>query len=164
MAAEAIAAEIEDFPEDEENVPSELDEATHREMLHLYRESADTVRFAKSQQWKTLGATMLLFAGFIVLGKAEGLNLTLAKTLTFSSFVVSASALYMLTLFQFWQNTEREKIRTLSKHLSSLAQSIRRLKSRREANVHRYTILFFMVATICLGNALVVMVLKPLYT
>jgi len=161
MAAEALA---EEFEEEEEIFPSDLDEATHREMLHLYRESADTVRFAKTQQWKTLGATMLLFAGFIALAKIESSNLALVKTITFSSFVVSACALYMLTLYQLWQNTEREKIRAAAKHLSSLAQSVRDLKSRREANVHRYTILFFMAAMLCLGNALVVIVLKPLYS
>ena len=161
MAAEALA---EEYEEEEEVFPSELDEATHREMLHLYRESADAVRFAKTQQWKTLGATMMLFAGFTALGKVEASYEALLKTLTFASFVVSACALYMLTLYQLWQNNERLKIRTLAKRLSSLTQSVRGLKSRREANVHRYTILFFMVATICLGNALVVMVLKPLYT
>ena len=53
-------AESNDEVEEEELTPSDLDESTHSEMRLLYRESVDTVLFAKAQQWKTVGATLLL--------------------------------------------------------------------------------------------------------
>ena len=39
-------------------VPSDLDEKTHAEMLMIYNECANSVRFAKSQQWTTTGGAL----------------------------------------------------------------------------------------------------------
>lgn len=146
-----------------ENSPSELDELTHAEMCMLYRESADSIRFAKAHQWKSLGATLLVFAAMIALARSVPGNLTLTNFLIAISFLSSSAVIYMLVLYQVWQNTEREKLRDIAGHFSSFSQFTRAIKSSREANVHRYTLLAFMIAAILLANVVLVMAVSPLY-
>lgn len=161
MVAQEVQA-LDDEPR-RENTPSELDELTHAEMCMLYKESADSVRFAKAHQWKSLGATLLVFAALIALVQLSPTNGTLINTVIAISFACSAAVIYMLTLYQVWQNTEREKLRDIAGHFSSFSQFTRAIKSSREANVHRYTLLGFMIAAVLLGNTLLVMVVSPLY-
>ena len=66
-------------------------------------------------------------------------------------------------LYQVWQNTEREKLRDISSHFSSFSQFTRAIKSSREANVHRYTLLLFMIGAIIIGNAVLVLMVSPIY-
>lgn len=146
-----------------ENTPSELDELTHAEMCMLYRESADSIRFAKAHQWKSLGATLLVFAGLIALSRLAPGNAGVTNLIVAISFVASSAVIYMMVLYQVWQNTEREKLRDIAGHFSSFSQFTRAIKSSREANVHRYTLLAFMVIAILLGNLLLVLTVSPLY-
>ncbi|WP_282609973.1 hypothetical protein [Pelagibius sp. Alg239-R121] len=162
MAVEALEYE----PAEEEPFAleaSELDEASHAEMLMLYSESADSIRFAKAQQWKSVGATLLVFAGMITVARVTQSDILLIKTVAFLSFMVAAAAIYTLVLYQVWQNTEREKLREISKAFSNLFIKIRTIKSSREANVHRYTLLIFMIFSILIGNAILIMNLQGLY-
>lgn len=146
-----------------ENTPSELDELTHAEMCMLYRESADSIRFAKAHQWKSLGATLLVFGGMIALAQLAPNNMTLVNLIIAVSFLSSAAVIYMLVLYQVWQNTEREKLRDIAGHFSSFSQFTRAIKSSREANVHRYTLLAFMIAATLIGNVLLVLSVSPIY-
>lgn len=146
-----------------ENAPSELDDLTHAEMCMLYRESADSIRFAKAHQWKSLGATLLVFAGMIALARLTPGNATLTNLVIAVSIISSSAVIYMLVLYQVWQNTEREKLRDIASHFSSFSQFTRAIKSSREANVHRYTLLAFMIVAILLGNLLLVLTVSPLY-
>ena len=160
-----VAQEIQDSNEEpaRENTASELDELTHAEMCMLYRESADSIRFAKAHQWKSLGATLLVFAAMIVLARSVPGNLTLTNFLIAISFLSSSAVIYIMVLYQVWQNTEREKLRDISSHFSSFSQFTRAIKSSREANVHRYTLLIFMICAILLANVVLVMAVSPLY-
>ncbi|MPZ08620.1 MAG: hypothetical protein GEU89_00215 [Kiloniellaceae bacterium] len=160
-----VAQEIHDHGDElaRENTPSELDELTHAEMCMLYRESADAIRFAKAYQWKSLGATLLVFAGMMALGLLVPGNTALTNLIIAMSFLSSSAAIYMLVLYQVWQNTEREKLRDIAGHFSNFSQFTRAIKSSREANVHRYTLLVFMVAAILLGNVMLVLTVSPLY-
>jgi len=161
MVAQAIH-DSDDEPA-RENTPSELDELTHAEMCMLYRESADSIRFAKAHQWKSLGATLLVFAGMITLARLAPDNATLTNLVIAVGFISSSAVIYMLVLYQVWQNTEREKLRDVAGHFSSFSQFTRAIKSSREANVHRYTLLAFMIVAILLGNLLLVLSVSPLY-
>ena len=160
-----VAQEVQDYGDEpaRENTPSELDELTHAEMCMLYRESADSIRFAKAHQWKSLGATLLVFAGMITLSRLVPNNATLTNLIIAISFVSSSAVIYMLVLYQVWQNTEREKLRDIAGHFSSFSQFTRAIKSSREANVHRYTMLGFMIVALLLGNLLLVLTVSPLY-
>lgn len=133
-------------------VPSELDERTHAEVLMLYHECAESVRFGKSQQWTTLGSTLALFVVLGFIGYHAPKTDFLFKLVVILSIVTSICSIYSLVLYQFWQNTEREKIRALAARLSNFVQSVRGYTSPREANVHRYILLTFMAITTVLGN------------
>lgn len=135
---------------------SPLDESTHAEMTTLYRESADTIRFAKSQQWRSLGATLLVFGALMILGAANTANQGFVKTLIGVSVLLSVGTIYSLVIYQIWQNTERLKLRSISENLSSLAREIRALKPQLEANLLRYLLLAFMVITVLVGNAVLI--------
>ncbi len=160
-----VAQEVQDLDDEpaRENTPSELDDLTHAEMCMLYRESADSIRFAKAYQWKSLGAILLVFGGLVALAELVPNNAAIVNLIIAISFLCSSAVIYMLVLYQVWQNTEREKLRDIAGHFSSFSQFTRAIKSTREANVHRYTLLVFMIFAILLGNMLMVLVVSPLY-
>jgi len=134
-----------------ENEPSSLDELTHAELSLLYKESTDTVRFAKHLQWWTVGSTLVAFLALIGMAKLVSSDRVFANQLTGVIILLTMAVIFTLVVYQFWQHTELAKIEAISKNFSSLFTDIRRLKSRREANVHRYLLLLFMIAVILLG-------------
>src|SRR3546814_11864200 len=79
-----------------ENAPSELDDLTHAEMCMLYRESADSIRFAKAHQWKSLGATLVVFAGMVTLARLTPANATLTNLIIAIRFLSSSPVLYKI--------------------------------------------------------------------
>ena len=78
------------------------------------------------------------------------------------SFLVSAGAIYSLAILQSWQGTECEKIREMMGNLSNLSTLVYGLKSRMEANVHRFILLAFMIAGILGANYFAVILITPL--
>lgn len=148
--ADALRNDLPDFES------STLDDLTHAEMRTLYRESADTIRFAKAQQWRSLGATLLIFGGLMIVAAYNGGNRNFVGALIAVSLLFSVGTIYALVIYQFWQNTERLKLRTISEGLSSLSRDIRALKPQLEANIFRYLLLAFMIITIVIGNAVMI--------
>ncbi|MBT4890358.1 MAG: hypothetical protein HON65_12480 [Rhodospirillales bacterium] len=134
-----------------ENEPSSLDESTHAELIVLYEESAEAIQFAKKNQWGTVGATLLMFGGLIFVANFAPPGKTLANQLSASSILMACAAILILVVYQFWQYNEARKLNFISKQFSSLFREIRALKSSREANIHRYTFLVFMIGMIILG-------------
>ena len=141
--------------------PSELDERTHAEMLTLFGASTNQSQFAKHQHWGTLLGTLGLFVLLGVVGDYASKTGFLFKLCLIISLVLSAGAIYSLIIYQFWQNAEREKLGLISARLSNLARQIRGVVTDRERNIHRYVLLFFMMASIVLGNWLLIVVLSP---
>ena len=76
------------------------------------------------------------------------------KILIILTYVVGAISVYMLVIFQSWQGTERKKIKLIISNLSNLARNIYHTKSKREADVERYILLFFMGCAILTGGFL----------
>jgi hypothetical protein len=140
---------------------SRLDAGTHAEMLMLYRECADSVRFAKGQQWKTLAGTLCLFVILGMVGRATPTDSPMPRIAVASAIALSVGAIYALFIYHFWQSAERSKIAHISAHLSSLLRQVRALTWRREAIIHRYVLLIFMIASILIGNGLLALVLAP---
>ena len=134
-----------------ENTPSTLDSLTHKEMEMLYRESTETVRFAKNLQWKTLGATLLIFGGMIGITKIIDADRIFGKLMSLSVILFSVAAIFLMITFQMWQHTESKKIEVISRKYSTLFTKIRRLKSKREANIQRYIMLGFLIVAVVLG-------------
>jgi hypothetical protein len=143
--------------------PSNLDEATHAESLVLYRDSQDNIRFAKGLQWKTLGGTLAIFALIGFAGFNSDHHEGYLKTLIVISWAISAGAIYAICILQSWQNTEREKLRKVVVQLSNLFRAVYRIKSKTEANVHRYILLGFMAITMLIGNYVLATVFTRLF-
>ncbi len=162
MAKAAKQAETDDTGAEPMVVePSELDELTHAEMLELYRASADTIRFAKHQQWGTLGGTLAVFVLLGLTGDYAAKTGFLFKLCIAISLVVSVGAIYSMIIYQFWQNAERDKMNIIVERFSNLTRLIRGYVSDRERNFHRYVLLFFMIVSIMLGNWLLIVFLAP---
>jgi hypothetical protein len=135
--------------------PSEVDELTHAELLCLYQDAEMNIRFAKLMQWCLTGSVILIFVMLVFLGANQErggvkLNLTLAVI----TQIATPLAIYVLAILQSWQKTERQKIRTVLEHLSSLARDVYGTKSRMMANIERYVLLACMVLTILTGAGL----------
>ncbi len=135
--------------------PSTLDNKTHSEVCMLYRESTETLRFVKNLQWKTVGATLMTDLGLIFVAIFINADSGLANKFMAITLLLAMSVIFTLIIYQFWMHNEMEKISSMEGHLSDIFKQIRAVKSSREANVHRYTLLIFMSVVICLG-ALVV--------
>jgi hypothetical protein len=142
-------------------VASDLDEKTHAEMLMIYRECADSVRFAKSQQWTTTGGTLAIFVILGVLGQFGPHYGFMIQAILIISMVVSGGTIYSLAIYQFWQQAERGKLNMISDRFSNVLRDVRGYLPPREANVHRYILLFFMIVIILVANWLLILYLKP---
>ncbi|WP_119303488.1 hypothetical protein [Dongia deserti] len=142
-------------------VPSDLDDKTHAEMLMLYTECANSVRFAKSQQWTTTGGALAIFVILGVLGEFGPHYGFLTQTIIVVSMIVSGASIYSLAIYQFWQQAERGKLTMISERFSNVLRDVRAYLPPREANVHRYILLVFMLALILIANWLLILYLKP---
>lgn len=136
---------------------SELDDKTHYELSLLYRESTESMRFAKSLQWKTLASSLLIYfatvciANFSFDGRYYSKMQSIAVMLNWTCILVPIAATFMLALFQFWQHNELLKIDYINKQFSNMFSRVRHIKSKTEASVHRYIFLIFMIAAVIMG-------------
>jgi hypothetical protein len=131
-----------------ENVPSELDEVSIREISLIYEDATRTLLFAKGIQWKAVASCLILFLGLLVLVKIGPNTEIYVKTIKLAVLFTTFAAISMVLMFQFWQHTESQKINSIAINFSSAFRTIRAKKSNLEANMHRYIILFIMNACI----------------
>jgi hypothetical protein len=157
----ASEAEAEDEAE-EALVPSELDERTHAEMLMLYHEAVKTSRFGKEQQWRSMAIGVVAILGLGVLGAHVSEDAFLFRLVQFLAVVLGLAAVYLIVFYQFWQNTEREKLVRIMARLSNLSRSIRGMSSGREASLRRLIVLGFMILVIVGAVALMIAYLQQL--
>lgn len=136
-------------------VPSALDAHTHIEMRALYEESTKTLRFIKSHQWKTVGATMLTFFGLIFIAGFIHAGAAITQKFMGITIVLTVAVIFTLVIYQFWMHNEQRKIEMMNEHMSSLFREVRAIKSQMEGNLHRYTLLTFMILTVFLGAVVV---------
>ena len=147
----------------EENlIPSALDERTHAELLNLVEESSRAILFAKAQQWRTVGSTLLVFLVMVALSRYVSDNPRYVSALEIVIFMATPAAILILVMYQFWQHTELTKLQAVGMNLSNLYRRIRRIKSGREANIHRYVIFLFMVGIILMAAGLALYSFAPL--
>ncbi len=142
---------------------SELDELTHAELLMLYRDSTVSVRFARERQWKLVGAALLLFAAIVAIPELVEVSTFAAKGLVLAGILIGASAIYVLVVYQVWQNAELRRMETIGSRFSNIFAELGGRNAAREGKLHGYIILFFMIAAIGLGNALAVLLLSRFY-
>lgn len=134
------------------NEPSSLDPSTHRELRLMHQEASAAVLFAKSIQWSSVGAALLVDGAIVAIAVLTGAGKVFSDILVISSVLLAAGAVFVLLMYQFWQINEINRMNEIEKHFSTLYGRIARLKSRREGNVHRYTLLFFMMVMVIIGT------------
>lgn len=134
-----------------ENSPSSLDEMTHKELRMMHNQSSRAILFAKNIQWRTVGSSLLVFGALIALAFYGASDRNLVRLLGMLTIVLAIGAIFVLSMYQFWQFNEIRRLVEIEKNFSSLYIKIRDVKSKREGNVHRYTILMFMCIVVLLG-------------
>ena len=159
--AKAPEAEAEEEAE-EALVPSELDELTHAEMLMLYHEAVKTSRFGKAQQWRSMAIGVASIFGLGVLGAHVSEDAFLFRLSQFLAVLIGLAAVYLIVFYQFWQNTERDKLLRIMARFSNLSQSIRGMSSGREASLRRFMVLGFMILVILGAAALTIAYLQQM--
>jgi hypothetical protein len=153
MAKAVKAAKSSDAPAGDEEaeealVASELDERTHAEMLMLYHEAMETSRYGKSQQWRSTAIGVFTIVALGLLATHVTKDALLFRIAQFLAVLIGMSAVYLIMFYQFWQNTEREKLRLITAKLSNLARTVRGVSSGREASLRRFVVLGFMILVI----------------
>ncbi len=143
--------------------PSELDESTHAELRVLYQDSGVSVRFARERQWKLVGGTLLSFAATVAVPELVEVSSFAAKGLVLASFLIGAGAIYLLIVYQVWQNTELRRMQEIGARFSNIFAQLGGADAAREGRLHGYIVLFFMIALIALGNALAVLLMARHY-
>ena len=143
-------------------VASELDERTHAEMLMLYHEAVKTSRFGKLQQWRAMAIGLVAIFGLGALGAHVSEDHFLFRLVQFLAVIVGLAAIYLIVFYQYWQNTEREKLVRIMARLSNLARSVRGMSSGREASLRRFIVLGFMILVILGAIALTIAYLQQL--
>jgi len=159
---ETEKTEPEDGEVEEALVPSELDERTHAEMLMLYHEAVKTSRFGKLQQWRSMAIGIVSIFGLGVLGAHLPEDAFLFRLVQFLAVLIGLAAIYLIVFYQFWQNTERDKLVRIMARLSNLSRSIRGMSSGREASLRRFVVLGFMILVIIGAVALMIVYLQQL--
>ncbi len=122
-------------------------------------------------QWKTVGATLAIFAGVIALfytlvsqAKFISHNSDFLNGVEFAIFLTVGAAILILIIFQFWQATESRKISDVTVFFSNIFKHIRHNKSEGVANITRYLLLVFMIGIIVICAVLTKLSLAKLAT
>ncbi len=144
--------------------PSALDEMTHAETRILYAESTETLRFIKGHQWKTVGATLMTFLGLVFIAGFVNGGHALTNKFMAITIILATAAIFTLMIYQFWMHNEARKIDLIASQFSNLFRRVRAIKSTREGNLHRYTLLIFMVISVALGAVVVHLALDAIAT
>ena len=135
-----------------EHIESSLDDLSHAEYLMLYHEAGENLLFAKRQQWMALAYLSMAFVGIYLLAKANPYDPKFLNYLTVCSFILTIFAIAVVIFLQFWQINEKRILRNISSGLSNSFQRLRALKSRSESNVHRYIMLFMLMAYVLMAQ------------
>lgn len=134
--------------EEREVVPSELVELSHAEATLLFQDSARSILFAKAQQWKTVGSTLLVFLVLVGLAKFISADNDYVRILKVIAIISGMGSIFILGIYQFWQHAEIKKMVFVAKDFSNIFREIRRTKSVLEANTHRYILLAIMIGIV----------------
>jgi hypothetical protein len=86
-----------------------------------------------------------------------------AKGLVLTSFLLGAGAIYLLIVYQVWQNAELRRMQEIGARFSNVFSQLGGADAAREGRLHGYIVLFFMIALIALGNALAVLLMSRYY-
>ncbi|UUX51058.1 hypothetical protein NUH88_05040 [Nisaea acidiphila] len=129
-----------------EDTPSELAETTHAEFLAIYTDASANLRYAKTQQWRSV----LYFSvgAALVTGYGEWTHWQdkeLSRLLLFMVWVFSVASAALIVSLQWWQAAENAKITYVTSKWSSFSTAARKRKSKLMSDIQRYGILIAMI-------------------
>ena len=134
-----------------ENTPTDLDEFSHAEILMAVQQSSAALLFAKNIQWKSVGASMVVFGVNIAIAHYSIVDTFLVSLLGWFNIVLAAGTIFVLCVYQAWQFNEIRMIRAAEEAFSTFYRRVRAMKSNREGNFHRYTLLLCMIVVVLSG-------------
>ena len=146
----------------DEDVPEPIDEEVRAELSLIYTKANDALLFVKAQQWWTVGSTLAVFMGLLVIAKLVGAKAGYVSALTGLIILMTCACVFMLVIYQFWQHNELARIHAVATHFSATFHKIHAIKSPTEGNFHRYTLLAFMIVVVILGAVITYMGLDQL--
>lgn len=135
----------------EQDIPEPIDSEVRAELSLIYDKANDALLFVKSQQWWTVGSTLAVFMGLLVIAKLVGAKSGYVHALTALIILMTCACIFMLVIYQFWQHNELQRIHAVASHFSATFQKVHKMKSPREGNYHRYTLLVFMIIVVVMG-------------
>jgi len=138
------------------NEGSALDELTHTELRMMHQEGAAAILFAKKLQWQSVGSSLLVFGASIAISMSNLADKTLINLLMVVIIILTCGVILVLVLYQFWQFNEITRLRKIDQHFSSLYKNLKDVKSSREGNYHRYTLLVAMMLTVIMGAGIAI--------
>ena len=137
---------------------------THAEARILYAESIETLRFIKGHQWKTVGASLVIYLRLIfITGFVNGAH-ALANKFMAITILLATAAIFTQMIYQFWMHNEARKIDLIASQLSNFFRRVRSIKSAQEGNPHQCILLIFMVISVFLGAVVVHLALNAITT
>ena len=146
--------------EKREQSGGDLDDRAHAELCRLYEESWHAVLFAKAQQWKTLGSTLIVYLALVFIAKFVASDPGFGRYLVGAIILVCMAAIFVIIIYQFWQHAEMSKLDAIGDRFSADFQDIRGLKSRTESNIHRYILLTFIIVMLAFGATIAYLAVK----
>jgi len=135
--------------------PSSLDDLTHKELLLLYDESATSIRFSKTQQWRTLITSLSTLLAVVIFAYMAGRKAdSYMQTSIILCSLIASSAIYIIIIYELRQNSDRKKLKEISIQFSNLFRRVRNLTPAWEEIFYRLTLLIFMTVAVVMFTAI----------
>ena len=93
-----------------ENEPSSLDDLTHTELRLMHKEATASILFAKNIQWRSVGASLLVFGAIIAIAVFTSADKSFANLLSALTIPLTCGVIFVLIMYQFWQFNEISRI------------------------------------------------------
>lgn len=139
-----------------------VDLETRRELVALYTDASENIRFAKSQQWQTLVYFSALCVGVVAVGVwLRWGDVSLIAFLFYMLWLFSIATIGVILMLQSWQSSEAKKQAYIRGHLGEVTRTALAQKSRSAGDVHRYVMLAFMLFYVEMATLAVSRMLWP---
>ena len=139
-----------------------LDERGHAELLAIYHDASENLRFAKSQQWRTLVYFTAICTAVVTIGVVlRWGDSTLVAFLLYATWFFSVGTAVVLIMLQSWHGAEHARIEFCAGHFTEVGRAAMRRKPRRRGDVHRYILLALMLVYVELVTISVTRMMWP---
>lgn len=140
----------------------ELDAFSHAELLTIFNDAAENIRFAKAHQWRMLIYFSALCVGAVAVGVwLRWGDRDLIAFIFYLIWFFSVGTIACLLALQNWQSAEQHRQEFVRGHFTEIARMAMRRKSRLTGDIHRYLMLGMMMLYVELATFAVSRMLWP---